>query len=178
MKFSMYKFKAMAPVMALFQKQPLLPFKQDYDNLRLHRQKSALGSDTARSGRCFHRNQSAVSTSHNVPSDGQVSHSYRFDSHCKLDQVLNVFLLQLQKFNLLVKRLPPVEIGAADDLFILQRKFPLLLPISLKPQLVCSCVSHQVFFYIRIHRQHIQRHIWCFIRQNEISSNQIAFLFI
>ena len=69
MKFSMYKFKAMAPVMALFQKQPLLPFKQDYDNLRLHRQKSALGSDTARSGRCFHRNQSAVSTSHNVPSD-------------------------------------------------------------------------------------------------------------
>lgn len=71
MKFSMYKFKAMAPVMALFQKQPLLPFKQDYDNLRLHRQKSALGSDTARSGRCFRRNQSAVSTSHNVPSDNQ-----------------------------------------------------------------------------------------------------------
>ena len=76
MKFSMYKFKAMAPVMALFQKQPLLPFKQDYDNLRLHRQKSALGSDTARSGRCFHRNQSAVSTSHNVPSDRKISMQY------------------------------------------------------------------------------------------------------
>ena len=85
MKFSMYKFKAMAPVMALFQKQPLLPFKQDYDNLRLHRQKSALGSDTARSGRCFHRNQSAVSTSHNVPSD-TLLHSEFNDT---------VFILQL-----------------------------------------------------------------------------------
>ena len=34
MKFSMSTFKAMTPVMALFQKQPRLPFKQSYDNLR------------------------------------------------------------------------------------------------------------------------------------------------
>lgn len=90
MKFSMYKFKAMAPVMALFQKQPLLPFKQDYDNLRLHRQKSALGSDTARSGRCFHRNQSAVSTSHNVPSDTLKS-SYKIMIHHIDGNIIMIF---------------------------------------------------------------------------------------
>ena len=69
MKFSKYISKAVAPVMALFQKQHRLPFKQGYDNLRSFRQESAADSGTAQSGRQQHRNQSAVSTSHNVPSD-------------------------------------------------------------------------------------------------------------
>lgn len=34
MKFSKYIFKAVTPVMALFQKQHQLLFKQGYDNLR------------------------------------------------------------------------------------------------------------------------------------------------
>ena len=34
MKFSKYIYKAVTPVMALFQKQRQLPFKQGYDNLR------------------------------------------------------------------------------------------------------------------------------------------------
>ena len=46
-----------------------LLFKQGYDNLRSFRQESAADSGTAQSGRQQHRNQSAVSTSHNVPSD-------------------------------------------------------------------------------------------------------------
>ena len=71
MKFSKYTFKAVTPVMALFQKQRQLPFKQGYDNLRATRGESAASADTARSGRCFYRNQSAVCTSHNVPSDIQ-----------------------------------------------------------------------------------------------------------
>lgn len=37
MKFSKYISKAVTPVMALFQKQHQLPFKQGYDNLRLFR---------------------------------------------------------------------------------------------------------------------------------------------
>lgn len=69
MKFSKYISKAVTPVMALFQKQHRLPFKQGYDNLRSFRQESAADSGTAQSGRQQHRNQSAVSTSHNVPSD-------------------------------------------------------------------------------------------------------------
>ena len=69
MKFSKYTFKAVTPVMALFQKQHQLPFKQGYDNLRSTRGESAASADTAQSERCFHRNQSAVCASHNVPSD-------------------------------------------------------------------------------------------------------------
>ena len=69
MKFSKYTCKAMTPGMALFQKQHQLPFKQDYDNLRSTRGEPAASADTAQSERCFHRNQSAVCTSHNVPSD-------------------------------------------------------------------------------------------------------------
>ena len=50
MKFSKYTFKAVTPVMALFQKQHRLLFKQGYDNLRstrgivaqLSRQKSKI----------------------------------------------------------------------------------------------------------------------------------------
>ena len=73
MKFSKYISKAVTPVMALFQKQHRLPFKQGYDNLRSFRQESAADSGTAQSGRQQHRNQSAVSTSHNVPSDILIS---------------------------------------------------------------------------------------------------------
>ena len=69
MKFSKYTIKAVTPVMALFQKQHWLLFKQGYDNLRSTRRESAASADTARSGRCFRRNQSAVCASHNVPSD-------------------------------------------------------------------------------------------------------------
>ena len=69
MKFSKYTFKAVTPVMALFQKQHRLLFKQGYNNLRSTRGESAASADTARSERCFCRNQSAVCTSHNVPSD-------------------------------------------------------------------------------------------------------------
>ena len=69
MKFSKYISKAVTPVMALFQKQHRLPFKQGYDNLWSFRQESAADSGTAQSGRQQHRNQSTVSTSHNVPSD-------------------------------------------------------------------------------------------------------------
>ena len=70
MKFSKYTFKAVTPVMALFQKQHrLLLFKQGYDNLRATRGESAASADTAQLERCFYRNQSAVCASHNVPSD-------------------------------------------------------------------------------------------------------------
>ena len=69
MKFSKCTIKAVTPVMALFQKQHRLLFKQGYDNLRSTRGESAASADTARSGRCFRRNQSAVCASHNVPSD-------------------------------------------------------------------------------------------------------------
>ena len=51
MKFSKYISKAVTLVMALFQKQHWLPFKQGYDNLRSSRLKSAASSDTAQSGR-------------------------------------------------------------------------------------------------------------------------------
>ena len=71
MKSSKYIFKAVTPVMALFQKQHQLPFKQGYDNLRPFRWKFAASTGTAQSERCFHRNQSAVFTSHNVPSDNK-----------------------------------------------------------------------------------------------------------
>ena len=69
MKFSKYIYKAVTPVMALFQKQHGLPFKQDYDNLRSTREESAASAGTAQSERQLHRNQSAVCASHNVPSD-------------------------------------------------------------------------------------------------------------
>lgn len=69
MKFSKYTFKAVTPVMALFQKQHRLLFKQGYNNLRSTRGESAASADTAQSERCFCRNQSAVCASHNVPSD-------------------------------------------------------------------------------------------------------------
>ena len=69
MKFSKCTIKAVTPVMALFQKQHRLLFKQGYDNLRSTRGESAASADTARSGRCFHRNQSAVCASLNVSSD-------------------------------------------------------------------------------------------------------------
>ena len=69
MKFSKYTIKAVTPVMALFQKQHRLPFKQGYNNLRSTRGEPAASADTAQSERCFHRNQSAVCASHNVPSD-------------------------------------------------------------------------------------------------------------
>ena len=73
MKFSKYTIKAVTPVMALFQKQHRLLFKQGYDNLRSTRGESAASADTTRSERCFHRNQSAVCASHNVPSDILIS---------------------------------------------------------------------------------------------------------
>ena len=73
MKFSKYIYKAVTPVMALFQKQHGLPFKQDYDNLRSTREESAASAGTAQSERQLHRNQSAVCASHNVPSDIQGS---------------------------------------------------------------------------------------------------------
>ena len=69
MKVSKYIFKAVTPVMALFQKQLRLPFKQGYDNLRSTCGESAASADSARSEKHFHRNQSAVCSSHNVPSD-------------------------------------------------------------------------------------------------------------
>lgn len=72
MKFSKYIIKAVTIVMALFQKQHRLFFKQSYDTLRLSRCESAASAGTAQSERCLHRNQRAVSTSHNVPSDTQM----------------------------------------------------------------------------------------------------------
>lgn len=51
MKFSKYISKAVTPVMALFQKQHRLPFKQGYDNLRSFRLEPAASSDTAQSER-------------------------------------------------------------------------------------------------------------------------------
>ena len=51
MKFSKYIFKAVTPVMALFQKQHRLLFKQGYDNLRSTRRESAASSGTAQSER-------------------------------------------------------------------------------------------------------------------------------
>ena len=71
MKFSKYIIKAVTIVMALFQKQHRLFFKQSYDTLRLSRCESAASAGTAQSERCLHRNQRAVSTSHNVPSDSK-----------------------------------------------------------------------------------------------------------
>ena len=73
MKFSKYIIKAVTIVMALFQKQHRLFFKQSYDTLRLSRCESAASAGTAQSERCLHRNQRAVSTSHNVPSDTQTN---------------------------------------------------------------------------------------------------------
>ena len=78
MKSSKYIFKAVTPVKALFQKQHQLPFKQGYDNLRSTRGESAASADTAQSERCFHRNQSAVCASHNVPSDNTTA-SFSFN---------------------------------------------------------------------------------------------------
>ena len=78
MKFSKYTIKAVTPVMALFQKQHQLPFKQGYDNLRSTRGESAASADTAQSERCFHRNQSAACASHNVPSDTIAHHKLQF----------------------------------------------------------------------------------------------------
>ena len=72
MKVSKYIFKAVTPVMALFQKQLRLPFKQGYDNLRSTCGESAASADSARSEKHFHRNQSAVCSSHNVPSDSNL----------------------------------------------------------------------------------------------------------
>lgn len=46
-------------------------FKQSYNNLRSSPTESAAGSDTAQSERQYHRNQSAVDASHNVPLDTQ-----------------------------------------------------------------------------------------------------------
>ena len=69
MKFSKYISKAVTSVMALFQKQHRMPFKQGYDNLRSSRWETAANAGTAQSERVLHRNQSAVCTSHNVPSD-------------------------------------------------------------------------------------------------------------
>jgi meiotically up-regulated gene 157 (Mug157) protein len=71
MKFSMCYSKAVTIVMALFQRQHHLPFKQGYNSVRLFRRESAVHSDTAQSGRHKCRNQRAVYASHNVPSDTQ-----------------------------------------------------------------------------------------------------------
>ena len=76
MKFSKYIYKAVTPVMALFQKQHGLPFKQDYDNLRSTREESAASAGTAQSERQLHRNQSAVCASHNVPSDNTLPSAF------------------------------------------------------------------------------------------------------
>jgi hypothetical protein len=57
MKFSMYLSKAVTIVMALFQKQDHLPFKQGYDSVRLFRRESAVLSDTEQSERHKCRNQ-------------------------------------------------------------------------------------------------------------------------
>ena len=73
MKFSKYTIKAVTPVMALFQKQHRLLFKQGYDNLRSTRGKSTASADTARSERCCHRNQGAVCASHNLPPDTETA---------------------------------------------------------------------------------------------------------
>lgn len=82
MKFSKYIIKAVTIVMALFQKQHRLFFKQSYDTLRLSRCESAASAGTAQSERCLHRNQRAVSTSHNVPSDTLSSFfSVQFDTN-------------------------------------------------------------------------------------------------
>ena len=51
MKFSKYISKAVTPVMALFQKQHRLPFKQGYYNLRSFRLKPAASYGTAPSER-------------------------------------------------------------------------------------------------------------------------------
>jgi hypothetical protein len=72
----MYISKAVTIVMALFQKQEHLPFKQGYDNLRLFRRESALLSDTAQRERHKCRNQCAVYTSLNVPPDICVPTAY------------------------------------------------------------------------------------------------------
>ena len=88
MKFSKYISKAVTPVMALFQKQHRLPFKQGYDNLRSFRQESAADSGTAQSGRQQHRNQSAVSTSHNVPSDTVIKISVPFMENASIISAL------------------------------------------------------------------------------------------
>lgn len=84
MKFSKYIIKAVTIVMALFQKQHRLFFKQSYDTLRLSRCESAASAGTAQSERCLHRNQRAVSTSHNVPSDNiKISVTIRY-THVQL----------------------------------------------------------------------------------------------
>ena len=85
MKFSKYTFKAVTPVMALFQKQHRLLFKQGYDNLRSTRGESAASADTTRSERCFHRNQSAVCASHNVPSDIPIKQKIHIRLSCNID---------------------------------------------------------------------------------------------
>jgi hypothetical protein len=72
----MYISKAVTIVMALFQKQEHLPFKQSYDNLRLFRRESALLSDTAQRERHKCRNQCAVYTSLNVPPDTHIHFIY------------------------------------------------------------------------------------------------------
>lgn len=82
MKFSKYIIKAVTIVMALFQKQHRLFFKQSYDTLRLSRCESAASAGTAQSERCLHRNQRAVSTSHNVPSDTEGNNSRINSSVC------------------------------------------------------------------------------------------------
>ena len=51
MKFSKYISKAVTPVMALFQKQHWLPFKQGYNNQRSSRLEPAASSGTAQSER-------------------------------------------------------------------------------------------------------------------------------
>ena len=51
MKFSTYISKAATPVMALFEKQHQLPFKQSYDNLRPFRLEPAASSGAAQSER-------------------------------------------------------------------------------------------------------------------------------
>jgi hypothetical protein len=67
----MYFSKAVTLVMALFQKQDHLPFKQGYDSVRLLRRESAVCSDTAQSERHKCRNQCAFCASLSVPPDIQ-----------------------------------------------------------------------------------------------------------
>lgn len=132
MKFSKYSFKAVTPVMALFQKQHRLLFKQGYDNLRSTRGESAASADTARSGRCFRRNQSAVCASHNVPSDSIIDK--------------NISLITSNVFVLIIFLNPSISKKATmhllyDSILIFPRTLCLQTRKSCKLSLYCS-LSH------------------------------------
>ena len=161
MKFSKYIYKAVTPVMALFQKQHGLPFKQDYDNLRSTREESAASAGTAQSERQLHRNQSAVCASHNVPSDspsGFLLSELIIAQNCSLSHPRNVEngefmrILRSVEYKQLMMDIHSCHIGLPISLYH-AKKLPTISFI--KPDMIRYQINRRDSLVLHIRYNHV-----------------------